>query len=81
MIEAKDYIDSCTDKDSLRKTDKDIVRKADKDIVRKALELAIDLRYLVADGTLNDPKFAISLAFVLEQYAEAERGNTGNQLP
>ena len=47
------------------------------DIRQKMLELAIELRYLAEDGKLNKPKFAMTLAVLLEECAQAESGDTG----
>lgn len=40
------------------------------------LELAIELRYLIADGKLNQPNFAMALSILLEEGAQAEGGDT-----
>jgi len=47
------------------------------DIRRKMLELAIELRYLAADGKLNQPKFAVTVSVMLEECAQAEGSDTG----
>ena len=46
------------------------------DIRRKMLELAIDLRYLAADGMLNEPKLAVNLSGMLEERVQAESSDT-----
>ena len=47
------------------------------DIRRKMLELAIELRYLAADGKLNQPKFAVNVSCLLEECAQAEGSDPG----
>ena len=47
------------------------------EIRRKMLELAIELRYLAADGNLNKPKFAVTLSCLLEECAQGEGSDTG----
>ena len=47
------------------------------EIRRKMLELAIEFRYLAADGKLNNPKFAVTLSCQLEECAQAEGSDTG----
>ena len=49
----------------------------DEDIRRKMLELAIELRYLAAEGKLNKPKFAVTVSVMLEECAQAEGSDTG----
>ena len=51
--------------------------QVNEDIRRKMLELAIELRYLAADGKLNKPKFAVTVSVLLEECAQAEGGDTG----
>lgn len=48
----------------------------DRDIRQKMRELAIELRYLAADGTLNNPKLALTLTDMLEKCAQAEGSDT-----
>jgi len=52
-------------------------KRFDEDIRLKMLELASELRYLAADGILNKPKFAVSVAVLLEESAQAECSDTG----
>ena len=52
-------------------------RYSNEDIGRKLLELAIELHYLAADGKLNKPKFAVIVAVMLEECAQAEGSDTG----
>ena len=49
------------------------------DIRRRMLELAIELRYLAAEGKLNKPKFAVTVSVMLEEFAQAE-SDTGSAL-
>ncbi len=52
-------------------------KRFDEDIRLKMLELASELRYLSADGMLNKPKFAVTVAVLLEECAQAEGSDTG----
>ena len=47
------------------------------DIRRKMLKLAIELRYLAADGMLNEPKLAVNVSCLLEECAQVEGSDTG----
>ena len=47
------------------------------DIRRRMLELAIELRYLAADGKLNKPELAVNVSCLLEECAQAEGSDTG----
>ena len=47
------------------------------DIKRKMLELAIELRYLAADGKLDKPNFSVNVSYLLEECAQAEGSDTG----
>jgi len=46
------------------------------EIWRKMLELAIELRYLAADGKLNKPTLAVTISCMLEECAQAEGSDT-----
>lgn len=58
----------------------DMPRYSNEDIGRKLLELAIELRYLAADGKLNKPKYAVIVAVMLEECAQAEGSDAGTVL-
>ena len=44
---------------------------------QKALELAIELRYLAADGKLDDTELVLTLTELLEKFGEAECSGAG----